>query len=97
MYAFAIPIFRKDTSNMTKAVTLLLKHFKDRFGVYSKLAQFDDGKEFYNVGVEAFWRNMTSNTSLQTLIRRRQWSNDSTEPSRRLCGSTSTQRAPIIG
>ena len=31
---------------MTKAVTLL-------FGGYLKLAQFDDGKEFYNVGVKA--------------------------------------------
>ena len=49
-YAFAIPVYRKDTTNMTKDVTLLLKPFKDRF-CYPKLAQFDDGKEFYNVGV----------------------------------------------
>ena len=38
---------------MTKAVTELLKQFKDRFDEqYPKLAQFDDGKEFYNVGVK---------------------------------------------
>ena len=41
-YAFAIPIYRKDTNNMTKAVTEL-RQFKERFG---------DGKEFYNVGVK---------------------------------------------
>ena len=52
-YAFAIPVYRKDTSNMTKAVTLLLKQFKDRFDVEPpKLAQFDDGLEFHNVGVK---------------------------------------------
>ena len=28
-YGFAIPIYRKDTTNMTKEVTLLLKQFKD--------------------------------------------------------------------
>ena len=38
---------------MTKAVTLLLKQFKDRFDVEPpKLAQFDDGLEFHNVGVK---------------------------------------------
>ena len=52
-YAFAIPLYREDTNNMTKAVTELLKQFKDRFDEqYPKLAQFDDGKEFYNVGVK---------------------------------------------
>ena len=38
---------------MTKAVTLLLKQLKYRFGDYPKLVQFDDGKEFYNVGLNA--------------------------------------------
>ena len=38
---------------MTKTETLLLKKLKDRFGDYPKLAQFDDGKEFYNVGFNA--------------------------------------------
>ena len=38
---------------MTKTVTELLKQFKDRFGEYPKLVQFDDGKEFYNVGVKS--------------------------------------------
>ena len=41
--AFAVPVYRKDTNNMTKAVIELLKQFKGRF---------DDGKEFYNVGVK---------------------------------------------
>ena len=50
-YAFAIPVYKKDTNNMTKDVTELLKQFKERFGGYPKLAQFDDGKEFYNVGI----------------------------------------------
>ena len=47
-YAFAIPVYGKDTSNMTEAVNVLLKQFKDQFGDYPKLAQFDDGKEFFN-------------------------------------------------
>ena len=51
-YDFAISIYRKDTNNMTKAVEELLKKFKDRFGDYPKLVQFDDRKEFYNVGVK---------------------------------------------
>ena len=28
-YGLAIPIYRKDTTNMTKAVTVLLKQFKE--------------------------------------------------------------------
>ena len=50
-YGFAIPVYRKDTKNMTKAVNLLLEEFKKRFGKYPEVAQFDEGKEFYNVGV----------------------------------------------
>ena len=50
-YAFTIPVYRKDSKNMTKAVDLLLDKFKTRFGKYSDVAQFDEGKEFYNVGV----------------------------------------------
>ena len=50
--AFAIPFYRKDTKNMTKAVEELLEQFKERFGKYPKVAQFDEGKEFYNVGVK---------------------------------------------
>ncbi len=37
---------------MTAAVKELLRQFHDRFGTYPKLTQFDDGKEFYNVGVK---------------------------------------------
>ncbi len=51
-YAFTIPVHRKDTKNMTAAIRELLRQFQDRFGTYPKLAQFDDGKEFYNVGVK---------------------------------------------
>ena len=36
---------------MTKAVELLLEKFKDKFGKYPNVVQFDEGKEFYNVGV----------------------------------------------
>ena len=51
-YAFSIPVYRKDTKNMTKAVGELLERFKERFGKYPNVAQFDEGKEFYNVGVK---------------------------------------------
>ena len=50
-YAFTIPVYRKDTKNMTKAVSDLLEEFKERFGKYPNVAQFDEGKESYNVGV----------------------------------------------
>ena len=50
-YTFTIPVYRKDSKNMTKAVELLLDKFKKSFGKYPDVAQFDDGKEFYNVGV----------------------------------------------
>ena len=50
-YAFTIPVYRKDRKNMTKAVELLLDNFKTRFGKSPDVAQFDEGKEFYNVGV----------------------------------------------
>ncbi len=50
-YVFTIPVYRKDTKNMTKAVGDLLEEFKERFRKYPNVAQFDEGKEFYNVGV----------------------------------------------
>ena len=49
-YAFTIPVYREDNKNMTKAVNLLLDNFKTWFGKYPNVAQFDEGKEFYNVG-----------------------------------------------
>lgn len=52
-FAFAIPVYRKDTKNMTKAVKELLNQFHERFDTLPKLAQFDDGNEFYNVGVKS--------------------------------------------
>ena len=51
-YAFAVPVWRKNTESMTKAVEKVLAQFKERFDRYPKAAQFDDGKEFYNVGVK---------------------------------------------
>ena len=56
-FAFAIPVYKKDTTHMTKAVDELLDEFKARFGVYPKTAQFDNGKEFYNVGVKSLLKN----------------------------------------
>ena len=50
-YAFAIPVYRKNKESMTKAVKTLLENFKERFGKYPNVIQFDEGKEFYNVGV----------------------------------------------
>ena len=39
---------------MTGAVDLLLEKFRERFGKYPNVVQFDEGKEFYNVGVRDF-------------------------------------------
>ena len=50
-FAFAIPVYRKNAESMTKAVEVLLENFKKRFGKYPNVVQFDEGKEFYNVGV----------------------------------------------
>ena len=38
---------------MTEAVKDLLEQFKSWFGNYPNVAQFDDGKEFYNVGAKS--------------------------------------------
>ena len=56
-FAFAIPVYRKDTKNMTKAVEELLEKFKTRFEKLPKFTQFDDGKEFHNVGVKTILKN----------------------------------------
>jgi hypothetical protein len=37
---------------MTKAVGEVHTQFKEKFNRYPKAAQFDDGKEVYNVGVK---------------------------------------------
>ena len=50
-YGFAIPVERKDTSHMTEAELNLLEEFKIGFGKYPNVVQFNDGKEFYNLGV----------------------------------------------
>ena len=51
-YAFAIPVYRKDKTSMTKSIERMLTKFKIRFGKYPSFIQFDDGKEFTNVGVK---------------------------------------------
>ena len=56
-YAFAIPIYRKDKESMTKGVAKMLTQFKRRFGKYPANIQFDEGKEFYNVGVKSLLRD----------------------------------------
>ena len=56
-YAFTIPVYRKDKENMTKAVAKMLTQFKRRFGKYPIHIQFDEGKEFYNVGVKSLLRD----------------------------------------
>ena len=56
-YAFAIPVWRKNTESKTKAVENVLAQFKERFGRYPKTAQFDDGKEFYNVEVKTLLKD----------------------------------------
>ena len=40
-YALTVPVYRKDTKNMTKAVDLLLSNFKARFGEYLACVQPD--------------------------------------------------------
>ena len=51
-FAFVIPVYRKDKTSMTKAVERMLTKFKIRFGKYPSYIQFDEGKEFTNVGVK---------------------------------------------
>ena len=72
-YAFTVPVYRKDTKNMTKAVDQLLGTFKTRFGKYPNVAQFDEGKEFYNVGVrelrETWTKQMEKTWTKQMKIR----------------------------
>ena len=56
-FAFAIPVYRKDTKNMTKAVEELMEKFKERLKKLPKFTQFDDGKEFHSVGVKTILKN----------------------------------------
>ena len=56
-FAFAVPVYRKNTESMTKSVYLLLEKFKERFGKYPKVVQFDEEKEFYNVGVKSLLKD----------------------------------------
>ena len=60
-YAFAIPVYRKDVKSTTEAVKELLKNFKERFEKYPNVVQFDEGKEFYNVGVRELLKSHNVN------------------------------------
>ena len=53
-YGFVVSVYRKDTENMTEAVDELLGRFEKRFGKYPDVAQFDEGKEFYNVSEKKY-------------------------------------------
>ena len=55
-YGFAIPVLRKETQPMRNAVKKLLNEYEEKFGKQPDVVQFDEGKEFYNVGV----RNLLS-------------------------------------
>ena len=79
-YAFTVPVLRKDTNNMTTAVTELLGQFKGRFTVYPKLAQFDDGKSSTMLVLSHCWRSSVSGTSAPTQRRKRPLWKDLTEP-----------------
>ena len=46
---------------MTEAVKELLKKFKERFGKYPNVVQFDEGKESYNVGVRELLKSHNVN------------------------------------
>ena len=50
-------VYRKDTKNMTDAVEKLLEEFKVRFDERPNVVQFDEGREFYNVGVKTLLEN----------------------------------------
>ena len=53
-FVFAFPIYRKDRSNMTTAVTLLLKQFKDQLSDYPKLARLMTARSFLIPGLKPF-------------------------------------------
>ena len=50
-YAFCRPIRQKHKEFMVPAMTRILEEHMKRFGKYLETMQFDEGKEFYNVGV----------------------------------------------
>ena len=56
-YVFAIPGCHKHKDFMEPAVKRLLEQFKERFGKYPNIVQFDDGGEFYNTKVLPFLKS----------------------------------------
>ena len=96
-YAFTIPVYRKDTKNMTKAVGDLLEEFKERFGKYPNVAQFDEGKEFYNVGVRDLLTKNNIEYFSQTQSEKQLSSKDLIELSKHLCGSIFIAKGHIRG
>jgi hypothetical protein len=53
MYAFTVPVHRKNATTMKDAVSNCLEQFRKHFGKYSKFVQFDQGTEFYNKEVKS--------------------------------------------
>ena len=53
-FAFTIPVYRKDTKNMTKAVEILLENFKKRFGKYPSVVQMTKEKSFTTLALENY-------------------------------------------
>ena len=51
-YAFTEPLKTKSGKDTARAMELILSKFKVRFGDYSKVVQFDEGKEFNNKVVD---------------------------------------------
>jgi predicted transcriptional regulator len=47
-YVFTVPVHRKNAATMKEAVSNCLEQFKNHFGKYPKLIQFDKGTEFYS-------------------------------------------------
>ena len=69
-YAFTVPVYRKDTKNMTKAVDQLLGTFRTRFGKYPNVAQFDEGKNFIMLVLGNYWKVITFITFPHNPIRK---------------------------
>ena len=55
-YAFAIPVYRKDTKNVTKAVNELLEQFRERYGGTAGLPNLMMEKSSITLELRDYWR-----------------------------------------
>ena len=53
-FAFMKKLKTKKGQEVAEAMNEILKEFKDRFGEYPEVVQFDDGSEFYNQDFKGF-------------------------------------------